>query len=270
LMPSSYGMGKNTYVIRLDEMLSKEDKFFIWEKLNKKERKMISNYIWEYTEKILEELGFSIKKYKDLCNNFWKKEKWEVFVWKNDLGLILAPISFKNSDRDNILKKLNSLKLKKKEITDIEKIESIEKEEDFQKKKLTKNDREFWKRSWIETKNLRIFARIYYKEKYKIDAHLTRQSLIPNSIHAYDAAIMHLAINIFRKIDIKVLTIHDSIGANCLEMVMVKIVFKIVNIMLLDVNTKKRVFPFDKKRDKFWNNDEEFFKKIIKSKDFFR
>lgn len=269
IMPWAYGMGKYTYRKRLDEMIKEDDRSLIWEKLNKKDKEKLTDYFWDCAEEILTKIGFNMGEYKKICKNFWEEQDYNGFIWKNDLGLILAPVSFKNSKRDNILKKLNIIKLKKKETENEEILNKLKKEEKIYKEKLKKNEKEFWKRSMIETKKNKIFSRIYFKEKYKIDKNETRTALIPNTIHSYDASIMHLTINICKKIGIKVLPIHDSLGCNCLEMPMLKMIFKISNILLLDINCKRKVFPFKEIRNEI-EKDTNFLEKMLKSKDFFK
>ena len=108
-------------------MLSSDDRRDIWDKLNKKEKNKISDYFWGCAEKILIEIGFDIYKYKKICKEFYSKEKKDIYIWKNDLNITIAPISIINSDRDILLKKLNNLKMKKKEILDDNIKEEIEK-----------------------------------------------------------------------------------------------------------------------------------------------
>lgn len=138
-------------------------------------------------------------------------------------------------------------------------------------KKLVVDDKLFWKRTNVKTEKHSISPRIYHPAFYNVNRHKIRQSLIPNSIHAYDAAVIHLTIQICKKLNINVLPIHDSIGCDPLAVPLVKIIFKIANIHILNLNRNRRVFPF--KLNEFVLNDEDFNtlrKEILKSKDFFR
>jgi DNA-directed RNA polymerase len=122
----------------------------------------------------------------------------------------------------------------------------------------------------IQTEKNKIFARIYFKEKYSVDLRETRQSLIPNTIHCYDASVMHLAIQICKKIKINVLCIHDSMGCAPLALPMVKIIFKIANILIIEINSKKKIFPINTVQSINERELQVLFDNIINSKNFFK
>ena len=268
LMPSSYGMGKFAYRKSLNEMLTNDEREEIWNKLEKKEKAILSDYFWETADEILNKLGFNLSEYKEICKKLYEKTNYNVFIWKNDLGITISPISIKNSKRHEIMKKINILKLKIKEKIEKEDKDVIKEEIKKLNEKLKKDDKNFWKRSMIITNKNKIFSRIYFKEKYDVDKRDTRQSIIPNSIHAYDASIMHLVILICKKLNIKILVIHDSIGCHILLIPIIKIIFKIANILLLEINSNKKIFPLNnisKEEDL-----EKMIEEIIKSKNFFR
>lgn len=269
LMPSAYGMGKHTYREKLDIMLSNDERSEIWNRLEISEKKKLSDYFWDLAEKILTEIDFDINQYKNICKNFYNNTDYSAFIWKNDLGITIAPIVIENSKRHAILKKLNILKLKKRETIDINKKELLLDQEKKLKKKLQNDDKNFWKRTMIKTKKNKIFARIFFRKNHKIDKRETRQSLIPNTIHAYDSSVMHLAIQICRKLEIEILTIHDSIGSSGLTLPLIKIIFKVANILILDINNKKQIFPINNGNRLSQKELENLFENIIKSKNFF-
>lgn len=269
LMPSSYGMGKISYREKLSEMISSDERFIIWEKLNEKDKIIISDYFWNCAETILSKIGFNIEEYKTICKDFIKKNNHEIFIWKNDLGIPLAPISVLKSKRHEILKKINILKLKEKEYEEEDKKSKIQNQIINLKKKLNKDDRDFWKRTMVKTFKHSIFARIYYKKKYNINAHETKTALVPNTIHAYDASIIHLMISICKKLNINILVIHDSIGCEPLLAPLLKTLFKIVNIHFIQINSRKKIFPL-KYKNISQKDLDELSKKIFLSKNFFR
>jgi DNA-directed RNA polymerase len=116
----------------------------------------------------------------------------------------------------------------------------------------------------------KIFSRIYFRKHHRLNIHKTRQSLVPNTIHCYDASIIHLVVQICKKLNIKVLVIHDSIGCSPITVPLVKVIFKVANIMLLDINNNKIIFPLNHPLNINQKNLEELFEKILKSKNFFK
>ena len=114
LMPSSYGMGKFAYRKSLNEMLTNDEREEIWNKLEKKEKAILSDYFWETADEILNKLGFNLSEYKEICKKLYEKTNYNVFIWKNDLGITISPISIKNSKRHEIMKKINIFKIKNK------------------------------------------------------------------------------------------------------------------------------------------------------------
>lgn len=264
IMPSSYGMGKRKFRLNLEEVL--EDKEIkVVEKLSTKDKSKISEYIWEEAFKEMKKVGFDIEKYKKICSNYWKEGGYEGFAWENDFGIKICPINEEKSKRTEIRKRLNILNMKKKECLEDKKKEKLEKECEQLKKKLTKDDKKFWKRSMVITKKNKIYARIYFPET-KIDKHKTRQSLVPNTIHSYDASIICFVSEICNEIGIGILPIHDSIGSKIITAPLVKIIFKIVNIEFMIKASKKEPFPLNKPIE----FEEKIIEKIIKSKNFFR
>lgn len=77
-----------------------------------------------------------------------------------------------------------------------------------------------------------IYVRIYHP-KMRIDKQQTRQALVPNSIHSYDASVIATVIEICKEFNIEIVVIHDSIGCNLIYAPLIKIIFKIANIIIL-------------------------------------
>jgi hypothetical protein len=75
VMPASYGMGKHKNLKNMENLL--QDRKNIWEKLNDKEKKIIADYFWEKTFEILKNIGFDLKKYKDICK---KIEGYDIYT----------------------------------------------------------------------------------------------------------------------------------------------------------------------------------------------
>lgn len=265
LMPSSYGMGKISYRFKLNNMISNDERSIIWNKLNIEEKKIISDYFWESANEVLIEIGLNINDYKKKCKDIWHNSNYDVFLWKNDLNITIAPINIITSNRSEILMKINKIKIELKN----NKTESLEKELEKYKEKLKKDEKDFWKRTMIKSKNQKIFVRVPWQNEYKIKKNKIKQALIPNTIHAYDASIMNLSIQICKKLNIEVLPIHDSIGSNVLTIPLVKQIFKISNILLLEINAKKKIFPFKEKNNISIEQVERISNYIINSKNFF-
>lgn len=269
LMPSTYGMGKFAYREKLDLMVSADHRKMVWTKLDKSEKSKISDYFWNLAEAILLDIGFNLSLYKNHCKSFYKSNNYDAFIWKNDLGITISPISLEKSKRHLLLKKLNTLKLKKKEILDSENNIKLDSQIKETKTQLQLDDKKFWKRTMVKTEKHKIYSRIYFREKYGIDRRETQQSLIPNTIHAYDSSVMHLSLQICKKLKIEVLTIHDSIGSHPLTLPLVKLIFKVANILLLDNNNKKNIFPLNNITPLDDFQLKRLFKEILKSKNFF-
>lgn len=269
LMPSAYGMGKITYRKKLNEMLQADEREGIWNLLNDRQKNILSDYFWESAVKILKKVGFNMNEYKSICKNFSDTYGSDCFIWKTDLGVTIGPVSLKTSKREEILKKLNFLKLKIKETKDEEALRKLMNEVEKYKKKLSKNEKDFYKRTMVKTSKHKIFCRLYFKEKYDVNGRETQQTLVPNTIHAYDASIVHLCIKICKILKINLMVIHDSIGCNMLVLVFIKMIFKIVNVFFIDINNKKEIFPLYNKKKLKENELLELIKNILKSKNFF-
>ena len=122
----------------------------------------------------------------------------------------------------------------------------------------------------VKTNKNQIFCRIYYKKVNEIDKHSTRQALIPSSIHCYDASVMHCVIKICLEINLNLLVIHDSIGCEALLAPIMKIIFKVSNLYILDKNEGKIIFPFANVKKTDEKTRQYLIENILKSKDFFR
>ena len=263
IMPACYGMGKYKNRINNQDKLKENIK---WNILNREEQNKISDYYWNVTFEILKEIEFNLEEYKKICNNF---KEYDAFMWKNDVGLTIAPINVLKSKRQEMLKKQNSLKMKKEnkvnksEIDD--KIERV-------KIKLKLDERIFWKRTMIRVNKEGINKSIYIRvpNMYKkIDKRMTLQALTPNTIHAYDASVMFLCIMICKELGIEILVIHDCIGCMLIHAVLVKRIFKIANIEILRRKVKEKPFPM---KDVIITEEEfnDLKIKILKSQNFFR
>jgi len=127
----------------------------------------------------------------------------------------------------------------------------------------------------IKNGNKKIYVRLYHP-KIKIDSRETKQALVPNSIHSYDASVIAFVIKICKIFDIKIVIIHDSIGCNIIYAPIIKIIFKIANIIIIKENIKKYPFPFDndETKNEYNLNREEKIKnliiKILESSNIFR
>lgn len=263
IMPACYGMGKYKNRINNQDKLKENIK---WNILNRKEQNKISDYYWNVTFEILKEIEFDLEEYKKICTNF---KEYDAFMWKNDVGLTIAPINVLKSKRQEMLKKQNSLKMKKEnkvnksEIDD--KIERV-------KIKLKLDERIFWKRTMIRVNKEGINKSIYIRvpNMYKkIDKRMTLQALTPNTIHAYDASVMFLCIMICKELGIEILVIHDCIGCMLIHAVLVKKIFKIANIEILRRKVKEKPFPM---KDVIITEEElnDLKIKILESQDLFR
>jgi hypothetical protein len=272
VMPASYGMGKHKNFKNMESLL--QDRKEIWEKLNDKEKKKIADYFWEKTFEILKIIGFDLEHYKNICK---KIGTCDIYTWYNDYGLPIVPINIKNSRRQKILETINRLKQEFKN-------ETIEKNKEILLNKINKkkkereyDDKTYWKRTMvnINKNNKKIYVRIYHP-KLIIDSRETKQALIPNSIHSYDASVIAFVIELCEMFGIEIVIIHDSIGCNIIYAPIIKIIFKIANIIIISKNINKPPFPFDseKTNKEYKLNDERKIKeliiKILESSNIFR
>jgi hypothetical protein len=150
------------------------------------------------------------------------------------------------------------------------KIEKKKKEREF-------DDKTYWKRTMVKLNedSKKIYVRLYHP-KIKIDVRETKQALVPNSIHSYDASVIAFVIELCKIFNIKIVIIHDSIGCNIIYAPIIKIIFKIANIIIIEKNINKHPFPFDNDKTKsdYELNSEEKIKdliiKILESSNIFR
>jgi hypothetical protein len=270
VMPASYGMGKHKNFINMENML--QDRKEKWEKLNEKEKKIIADYFWDNTFDILKKVGFDLKKYKDICKSIGK---YDIYTWYNDYGLPIVPINVRTSKRQKILEDINKLKQKLKNEVKEKNKENLEKKINKKKKERELDDKTYWKRTMVKIKNKKIYVRLYHP-KLMIDKRETSQALVPNSIHSYDASVIAFVIELCEMFNIEIVVIHDSIGCNIIYAPIIKIIFKIANIIIIKKNIKKAPFPFDNEESKNeykLNNEknvEELIIKIIESSNIFR
>ena len=237
IMPACYGMGKYKNRINNQDKLKDNRK---WNILTQKEQNKISDYYWNVTFDILKEVEFDLEEYKKICSSF---NQYDAFMWKNDVGLTVAPINMLKSKRQEMLKKQNSLKMKKE--NKVHKDE-IERKIERVKTKLQLDEKIFWKRTMIRINKEGVNKNIYIRvpNLYKrIDKRMTLQALTPNTIHAYDASVMFLCIMICKELGIEILVIHDCIGCKLIYAVLVKKIFKIANIEILRRKIKEKPFP---------------------------
>lgn len=266
IMPASYGMGKFSNLINIENEVFNENNCETWDKLNVIEKKKVSNYLWDLTFDNLKEIGFDINFYKQKCKEVCTKDK-DIFIWENDYEFLVAPLTLLTSVRQEKILKLNQLKFKLKTSTEEKKINEYKEKIIKLAKKLENDSSFFWKRTMIKTKDHNIFARIYHPKKKLIKRADIKQSAIPNSIHSYDASIIALMIEICQNLNIEILVIHDSIGCEILYAPFVRMLFKVVNIHMIKKFKEKPKFPFyDSDHIKY---DDLFYSKILKSNFFF-
>ncbi len=272
VMPASYGMGKHKNLKNMEDLL--QDRKNIWEKLDDKEKKIIADYFWEKTFEILKNIGFDLKKYKDICKEIGG---YDIYTWYNDYGIPIVPINIKTSNRQKILEKINRLKNELKSETKEKNINILKNKIEKKKKEREFDDKTYWKRTMVKLNedNKKIYVRIYHP-KIRIDVRETKQALVPNSIHSYDASVIAFVIELCKIFNIKIVIIHDSIGCNIIYAPIIKIIFKVANIIIIKKNINKNPFPFDNDKTKsdYKLNSEEKIKdliiKILESSNIFR
>lgn len=274
VMPASYGMGRHKNMENMENLL--QDRKELWEKLDDKEKRMLADYFWEKTFEILENIGFSLKEYKNICKQLGD---YDLYTWYNDYGIPIVPINLKKSKRQKILSELNKLKHDLKKNENNEKEKTIKEKIEKKKEQRELDDKKFWKRSMIKIKigdkEDKMCVRIYHS-KIEIDKKETKQAVVPNSIHSYDASVIAIVIEFCKKLNIKITVIHDSIGCNIIYAPIIKTLFKIANILILKKNIKKEPFPFDneKTKHKYKLKDQKdieiLIKKIMESSNMFR
>lgn len=248
IMPASYGMGKHRNLKNMENLL--QDRKEIWEKLNDEEKRTVANYFWDNTFKILKEIGFDLKLYKEVCESIGE---YDAYAWYSDYGLPVLPINIETSKRQLILGKINKLKQELKNEIDDRKKEKIKKNLEKKIKEREFDDKNYWKRTMVKIKNnnkeKNIYVRVYHP-KIKINKRETKQALVPNSIHSYDASVIAFVIELCKIFNIKIVVIHDSIGCNIIYAPIIKILFKIANLIIIEKNIKNPPFPFNRKGGK--------------------
>lgn len=274
IMPASYGMGRHKNLKNMESLL--QDRKEIWEKLSDKEKRIVADYFWDNTFEILKNIGFDLKLYREICKSIGE---YDIYAWYNDYGLPVVPTNIQTSNRQSILQEINKLKQKLKNEIDQKKIEKIKNKLTKKTKERELDDKNYWKRTMVkikkDKKEKNIYVRIYHP-KIKINKRETRQALVPNSIHSYDASVIAFVIELCKIFDIEIVVIHDSIGCNIIYAPIIKILFKIANIIIIEKNIKNPPFPFNdiKTKENYKLNSEDKIKnlkkQILESSNIFR
>lgn len=246
IMPASYGKGKKRARKDMKDYITEETSS-IWKKLSNKEQEYVSDYLWELVFTILNNIGFDLSLYKETCKNFLGEEE-KLVCWYNDCDLPIIPFKEKKSNREILLKKIESLKFKKKNIDEkIQiKIDKLNKELQTKIDKITEtiawDERTYFKRHKMTTGKFVITPRIKHTN-LEIDRIKTLTSLAPNATHSYDASNMDKAIALLALIGLKALPIFDSLGGELRHISLIKIGFKLANIENIENNYEKARFP---------------------------
>lgn len=261
-MTACYGATRYGNIEYMEKTLSQDSREPVWSRIGFDNKTKIANYFWKLTFKILKEIDFDIENYKKLC----LIDKNEIITWFNDFGLPIIPLKLKTSQRQKYIKKLNNLKYRESISYDHNKIILTKRIESY-KKRLNIDDKTYWKRMRVDMRNKIRTLRVY-NEPGIIDFQKMKTSVTPNSIHSYDSSVMCLCISICKDLGIHIMVIHDSIGVSISLMPIVKIIFKISNIILLKKAKNNPPFPY--KTCTIINYDINFFIEILKSENFFR
>lgn len=269
IMPSCYGMTKYSCREELKSEFDNRIDLISWKDLNKKTQILIIDFIREEMFNCLKMLDFDIQVYIDLFDKIPVKNNYYWFADNKKPIVIQCLKKSKRSkylfdkrklDRqvylvkktDNLVNKDDTLKLLK---TEIDKVN----------KKLSEDDKIFYHRIKVEFGNKNITIRLQKKSE-EINWKEVNLARIPGSIHSYDSSILNKSIYILKKLNIKVAPIHDSLGSCIIYAPIVRIVFLAVNIYYLKLNNERSIYPFDKTT----NFNEDYFRKIAESTNFFK
>lgn len=244
IMPASYGKGNMTSRKDMNEKYINKNNIAIWNKLTKDDQNKVSDYIWDLNLHFLENIGFFLESYKKICKDL-ENDNDGIFCWYNDSQLPINPINIYKTKRQKILKDLEILKMKLKDVIDEKMKEKIEKKIEKKKKKLASDEKTYYKRTLIKTKRMRVKIRIPFTET-KINRRETNQAIMPNAIHSYDASNIVETLKIMKQLEIQGLCIFDSIGSQTVTAPLIKIIFKIANIKNIESGVQKEKFPFKK------------------------
>lgn len=259
-MPATYG--KTSYA-NIDDMKYKYKNHEIWKKLSPDKQQIVAQYFWDLTFKVLKDIGYDINKYLNDCKNISD----DIPAWFSDFELPIIPFSFEKSKRQELLKKINKLEYDLTSENETTVKQKLEKSIKNYKKKLKNDEKIFWARTRIET-DVKIMTIRVPKEINLLDSKKTKIGLAANTIHAYDASVLLMAIKMCSRAGIKVLVIHDSIGCSIANAPLVKIIFKVANIRILKKNQKVAPYPF--KKVLVIENPLELYKNILESHNFFK
>lgn len=125
----------------------------------------------------------------------------------------------------------------------------------------------FTKRRFISYFDKKIYLRLNYNIKY-LDYNRMGKAITPNSIHCVDFSILFLTISKCRKLGIPISIIHDSIGSPIEYAFIIKILYKISTIEIIEKSRTNDIFPLYENLNQ--NIDfEDLYKKILKSKKYF-
>lgn len=167
---------------------------------------------------------------------------------------------------NEIIEKINLNKTKKKNIEDKEITKKIKEnlKENYENKELFKIIKNFEKKFEtvkkisLDEKEFNIRRKIKIKEKeytlrmikniQKFDKEAVKRSLMPSSVHSWDACVLIKVKKVCEELGIQINTIHDSIGCQLWTVPIVRMIFIITNIEMINESQKKEIYPYETKK----------------------
>ena len=296
IMPGIYGQTFIRFKEDIKELLEDGN-------LNNNDKREITKIIFEDSFNVLKD-GKYIKEFLSLCKRLayeypedcsWLgKNKMPVFIGKK------KEIN-RNEIRKTIKKEWSILNKKKEKLELVnhdegeyvkDEILKLDKKINNLNEKLKIDDVNYIRKNVkipVIGRNLKIR---FKKVNTKLDVKTLSNSISASSNHSDDAFILMETILDLKKINIRPLVIHDSIGSNIEFSSIIKIIFKKKNIEFIKRVLKNDEFPFnilkkefksiewetrrkafiinrEERKNKFINNIDTFEKKIMESVDFF-
>ena len=289
IMPGCYGLTTLGIFDTFNSIIvENEENNELWSKIKYKDRIVIMKRINDLSWRALEIKNFKIKDYLRLVQNYGKIFKSSCY-WTNSFGLPISTDKYLIIDRYSenkiagyllVLKKIieNSVENERETLKNVEShylfkkigiskslnleqcLKKIVNKIDKIKNKLKKDDKNYSRKNIsINNKNLKIRVK---NQEIGLNIKKLSNGLLPNINHSEDSSILMNVCLAAKEHNIRLIPIHDSIGSNIYYSLILKLMFKIENIKLIEKSFINLTFPLDNIKE----NQEEALKDLNKTK----
>lgn len=265
IMPGVYGKTVTGNYESTENYLSKDkERYEKWNNIKNDIKFKIIKYYYKKTWEYLKEINFDLESYQKLCKEEFKKNK--EINWMSHINLPVINCVYATSKRDSLIKKKNKLTHNLNySISPLQTIKIKEKISNLEEK-IKKDEKNFTKRRFISYLNEKIYIRLNDNNKI-LDYSRMAKAIVPNSVHCVDFSVLFLTIIKCKELEIPISVIHDSIGSPIEFSFIIKILYKISTIEVLEISNRENIFPF---LNKIIEKDMTIYKKkILNSKKFF-